>query len=277
MIKTQPKYSFNLSSEITREISEIAEDYAEEYCSQSETILPHLIADGLKLKWSANNFGSAFEGLLEYKNGQFHVFINIHEDEHIYTPRVRFSFGHELGHYIIDNHRNTLKQADVAPHGSISFVSDLRIEREADLFASCLLMPEKRIRKDVYRQKFNFALIDMISKKYQVSITAALLRFIALGNHPIMVVCSRNGKVLWTRFNSDFPFYQLYSAADKQLPENTCASEYFRDKTKYTRTETVFADDWFVLQNSADRRRPFFEHCIYMERLNQVVSVLWEL
>lgn len=268
--------NFNLKKDVIQEISEIAEQYAEEYCPYSETILPQEIAGSLGLRWKANDYGNAFEGLLEYRSGEFFAYINTREDEHIYTPRVRFSFGHELGHYILDHHRNALKQPGVAPHGSVSFVSDLLIEREADLFASCLLMPETRIRRDVYRQKFSFSLIDMLSNKYKVSITAALLRFISLGNHPIMVVCSRKGKIEWVRFNEDFPFYRILSSFNNELPVNTCASEYFRENTRYIRTEKVFAGDWFLLQNPADRRRPFYEHCIYMDRFNQVISVLWE-
>lgn len=268
--------SFNLNSNVTAEINELADYYAGLYCKNSETIQPHIIAQKLDLKYSTNNYGLAFEGWLEYKGGKFHVFINTREDEHLYTPRVRFSFAHELGHYIIDDHRNALMQPGVKPHGSITLMSDLRIEREADLFAACLLMPENRIREDVFRQKFNFALIDMISKKYQVSITAALLRFIALGNHPIMVVCSRAGKVIWRRFNEDFPFYNLLTGPGNTVPPNTSVGDYFKEGTKYDRTETVFAEDWFILQNSSDRGRQFFEHCIYVERLNQVVSVIWE-
>lgn len=268
--------SFNLNSKVIAEINELADYYAGLYCVNSEVITPHVIALELGLKWSTNNYGSAFEGLLEYKAGKFHVYINTKSDEHLYTPRVRFSFAHELGHYIIDDHRNALMQPGVKPHGSITLMSDLRVEREADLFAACLLMPESRIKQDVYRQKFNFALIDMISKKYQVSITAALLRFIALGNHPIMVVCSRKGKIMWRRFNEDFPFYQLRTGLNEQVPFNSSVGDYYKDGTKYNRTETVFAEDWFILQNSSDCGRQFFEHCIYMERLNQVVSVLWE-
>jgi Zn-dependent peptidase ImmA (M78 family) len=268
--------SYNLSSALTAELSELGEYYAGLFCEGSETIHPHIIAKGLGLNYTPKNYGLAFEGLLEYKGGKFHVFINTRADEHLYTPRVRFSFAHELGHYIIDNHRNALMQPGVAPHGSITLMSDLRIEREADLFAACLLMPESRIRQDVFKQKFSFALIDMISKKYQVSITAALLRFIALGNHPIMVVCSRAGKVVWRRFNEDFPFYNLHTVGKDIVPVNTSAGDYFKDGTKYDRTETVFAEDWFILQNSNDRGRQFFEHCIYIDRLKQVVSVIWE-
>ncbi len=268
--------SYNLGSNLMQEISESAAFYAEEYCSQSEVIQPHVIAKALKLTYSASNYKNAFDGLLEYRNQKFHVYLNTGDDGHLYSSRVRFSFAHELGHYIIDHHRNTLMRPDVKPHGSLILSSDLKIEREADLFAACLLMPEKRIKADIFRKKFNFVLIDLISKKYQVSITAAILRFIALGNHPVMLVCSRNNKVVWRRFTDDFPFYTILPTPGDTVPVNTAAGEYFQGHRKYTQTQTVFAEDWFLLNQSRDRGRKFSEHCIYYEPLKQVISVLWE-
>lgn len=268
--------SYNLPADVLEGIAENAAWYAETYCKDSPVILPQLIADGLGLTYSQNDYGKAFEGLLEFKNNRFHLYLNVRENEHLFTPRVRFSFAHELGHYIIDHHRNALKQPGVAPHGSITLVSDLITEREADYFAACLLMPTHRITKDVERRKFNFALIDEISKKYMVSITTALLRFIVLGNHPIMVVCSRNGMVVWRRFNHDFPFYTLLTGIDDKVPVNTAAGDYFNNQLKSNKTEIVFAEDWFLLTRQQDRGRKFYEHCIYYEPLNQVVSVIWE-
>ena len=61
------------------------------------------------------------------------------------------------------------------------------------------------------------------------------------------------------------------------VPEYTSAGEYFYEGNKNLhKTETVFAKDWFVLNNAADRNRKFKEYCVYFEAMNQVVSVLWE-
>jgi hypothetical protein len=259
------------------ELNELASYYANEYCPAPQVVNPVLIAEGLGISYSAGDYGGYFDGLLEYRNGRFHVFLHLNNEEHLYSPRVRFSFAHELGHYIIDSHRRALKEPGMSPHGSQGiFASDIGSEREADYFAACLLMPESRIKKDIFMRKFVFALVDEISRKYQVSVTAALLRFIALGNHPLMVVCSQKNRLKWRRFSEDFPFKRLNLGANNELPECTAAAEFFADGTKYKNVQEVFAEDWFVLCRSSDQRRPLNEYCVYYEVLNQVVSVIWE-
>ena len=151
-----------------------------------------------------------------------------------------------------------------------------KYEVEADYFASCLLMPEDRLRKDLNR-KFTFSIADEISRKYNVSLTAALLRFIGIDYCPIMIVCTRSSKVRWVRYTEDFPFKYLLTGADGSVPEYTSAGEYFYEGTKnLNKTETVFAKDWFVLHHTEDPNRKFNEYCIYYEPMDQVISVLWE-
>jgi hypothetical protein len=256
---------------------ELAAYYSDLYCPGDQSIDPVAIAKGLNLPFNSGNYGGYFEGLIEYTNGGFHVFLHFNEGDNLYVPRVRFSFAHEIGHYVIDEHRQALMRPGVQAHGSQGiFASDLITEYEADFFAACLLMPEHRIRRDIFKRKFNANLVDELRRKYNVSFTAAMLRFIALGNHPIMVVCSRGGKYKWLRYSDDFPFKRLNLGAGKELPENTAAMEFFEDGRMYRREEKVFAEDWFVLWNSYDRRRPFKEYCIYYPALDQVISLLWE-
>jgi Zn-dependent peptidase ImmA (M78 family) len=271
---------FNLSVQRMRVLSELAEYYAESYCPGSLLTDPEQIADKLGITICKSNYNKAFDGMLCYREGNFYLHLNVHEDagEHIFMPRIRFTFAHELGHYIIDEHRNALKLPGVSPHPSFPLVSqDSMIEREADHFAACLLLPENRIKKDVFRKKFNAALINEISTKYNVSHTATLLRFIALGNHPIMIVCSRNGTIVWHRETYDFPFtFPLYGHKGR-VPENTSAGEYFyENKKNQNRAEIVFAGDWFSVKYKTDQNRKFLEYCYYFDGMNQVVSVIWE-
>ena len=64
-------------------------------------------------------------------------------------------------------------QPGVKPHGSkLDYCFDSSAEREAEYYAACLLMPEKRMRRDIANRRFSFVLVDELSKKYQVSITS---------------------------------------------------------------------------------------------------------
>jgi hypothetical protein len=268
---------YNLPEERVQELSELASYYADLCCPAPSPVFPDEIAKQLGLSFSLNDYGNIFDACLEQQNGRFHVFLNIREGEHLMIPRIRFSFAHELGHYIIDEHRRVLLKPGMPSHGSFAtFDSPIEAEREADLFAACLLMPEERIRKDIFRKKFHFSLIDEFSRRYQVSATAVILRFIALGNHPLLVVCSQDNKLKWMRFSHDFPFPWINLGPGNTIPELTCAGEYFNDKTRYSTSETVYAGEWFRINTPSDRRRPFNEYCIYQESINQVISVIWE-
>jgi hypothetical protein len=260
------------------DLSAIAGFYTSEYCSQSSVIDPALIAQSQNLGFSLNDYKDAFDGLLENKSGKFHIYLNTNNGGHLYHPRVRFSFAHELGHYLIAEHYRALSDPRTKPQPSFqTFDMENKYEVEADYFASCLLMPEASLMKDFIKQKFSFVVIDELAHKYNVSITAALLRFIGIGYHPIMIVCTRSSVIRWVRYSFDFPFTYILGGIDSKVPEYTSAGEYFYEGTKnMNKTETVFAKDWFQLYNTEDRNRKFKEYCVYYEPMNQVISVLWE-
>jgi hypothetical protein len=259
-------------------LSELAGLYADTYCPAPGPVDPVIIAKAMGLGFSAGDYGAHFDGCIEYREGEgFHIFLHLNAGEHLYRPRVRFSFAHELGHYLIDSHRKALQKPGVAPHGSMGiFWSDISTEREADYFAAELLLPEDRFQADTAGRRFSFSLVAEISDKYNLSKTATLLRFVESGNHPLMLVCSRKGKKAWLKYSEDFRWKRLLLKADKFIPEGTAAGEFFETGTRYTSTQRVFAEDWFVLNGSADRSLELHEHCVYYEPLDQVVSVIWE-
>jgi len=259
------------------EISDLAEYLAEKYCGSSPVIVPQQIAEASEIKFTTGNYKNAFDGLTRYRNNKFRIFINLRETDNLFTPRVRFSFGHELGHCKMDWHRNAMMQPGVRPHASfLDYCFDSEEEREAEFFSSCLLLPESRVRKDIFRKPFEYRLVDELRLKYNVSITAVLLRLMALDMRPFMIVCTRNGKIAWQRCSHDFPFYRIMRGLNDAVPVDTAAGEYFADGSKYSKTQDVFAEDWFQLYSAEDRRRKFHEHCVYYEPLNQVMSILWE-
>ena len=260
------------------DLSAIAGFYTSEYCSQSYITDPVAIAESQHLGFSLNDYGNDFDGLLENINGKFHIYLNNKNGNHLHHPRLRFSFAHELGHYLINEHYRALSDLSIKPIPSFqTFDMVYKHEVEADYFASCLLMPEERILKDIEKQKFSFTVIDEIARKYNVSHTAALLRFIGIGNHPLMIVCTRASKIRWMRYSFDFPFEYVLGGIGSNVPEYTSAGEYFYEGIKnLNKTETVFAKDWFLLSRKEDRNRSFKEYCLYYEPMNQVISVLWE-
>lgn len=255
-------------------IKELAEYIALQF---KEKITPlHRIAEkeGLEVFYDSYDKGT-FDGMTIYDNGRFYIHLNIDMGNREDTERGRFTLAHELGHYFLDSHRIGLKKGILKPHPSlINGKQFYSIEREADYFASCILMPESRFREYIFRKKFNFQLIDNLRARFKVSITACAFRFAQIGNHPIMIIYAENGIVKWKLESDDFPYKWLLN--DKIIPENTVMGEYFdkSNKQDIQKTEHVWAIDWFKYVRDSDLNRAFYEYCIpYKER---ALSILWE-
>lgn len=273
---TRNKYDISTSRK--RELSDLAEFIADEYFPDS-LVCPYKILKIHGLTYTFEDYKNAFDGLLEHRAGKFHIYLNSHKAKHIYEPRVRFTTAHELGHYLIDEHRIPLQNGLVPSHPSFTnFSSDNEVELEADFFASSLLIPHTRLVKDVLKRKFSFNLIDELATKYQTSITAMLLKFASIGNHPIMIVCMIDKKIKWFKYSEDFPFKYINALPGFLTPKNTAAGDYFYENGIKSNDdfEIVYAEDWFKIYNDSDYRRKFYEHCIYSDKYKFVMSVLWE-
>ncbi|NOQ76047.1 MAG: ImmA/IrrE family metallo-endopeptidase [Crocinitomix sp.] len=260
------------------ELSDLAEHIADTYFPDT-LVCPHKLAKIYGISSSFEDYGDAFDGLLEFKEGKFHIYVNSKRVKHIYQARVRFTMAHEIGHYIIDEHRNPLMKGLAPSHSSFSnFSSDNEVELEADFFASSLLLPASRLKKEIHKKKFSFTLIEALSAKFQTSVTATLLKFASIGNHPIMIVCMINSRIKWFKYSHDFPFKYIETMPGFKVPEFSSAGQYFYENgiKNVDSSEIVFAEDWFRIRNKEDVRRQFYEHCIYSDKNKFVMSIIWE-
>ena len=256
------------------ELSELAESIADFYFPDS-IITPEIIANEIGITYSHGDYGTSFDGLIEQEGGHFHIFINT-RNNYINSARSRFTFAHELGHYFIDEHRSALLNGKTPSHPSYTnFSSKNLVELEADFFASSLLLPETRIRKDCFKKPFNFKLIEELRLKYQTSVTATVIKLMTIDKHPIMLVCSVAGKIRWFRYSHDFP-YKWLKKPWGIVPKYTLAGNYFSTKEKYEDELPITANEWFENVYDRDISRSFFEKCIYSDKNNFVLSIIWE-
>lgn len=118
--------------------------------------------------------------------------------------RKAFTLGHEFGHYIL--HRNLI-ESDERYHGGLycSEESILQrngkgIEKEADEFAATLLMPFHDYRRQLPAdERPDFERLSALAKRYGVSLTAAILRWLEYTETRAMMVVSNEGYALWAR------------------------------------------------------------------------------
>jgi len=171
-----------------RSIAELAEALADEVSPEGRVDpMPALEAEGVAVTYG--DFGDAFDGLIEPRDRKFWVYVNLPRcGGHPDAPRARFTLGHEAGHYFLDDHRNALL-AGQPPHGSITdFTSYLRVEHEADLFATHLLLPTERFVKAARRSGRGLSAVLRLRDLFGTSITSTAIRYAQCDLTPCAVV-----------------------------------------------------------------------------------------
>lgn len=255
-------------------IKKLAEGISLEYKEKITPLNKILIDEGISVFY--DSYGKdTFDGMTIYENGQFFIHLNTDLGNRPDSERGRFTLAHELGHYYIDSHRIGLIKGLLEPHSSKTNQKQFsQIEREADFFASCLLMPEERFAQDFYRKKFSVELIDFLKDEYGVSRTACAFRFADIGNHDIMIVYGENRNVIWNYCSENFPYKYLINK--KNIPQNTVMGEYLilGDNSNTYCNEQVWAVDWFNYVSKNDISRSFFEYCYSFK--NKALSLIWE-
>lgn len=261
--------------------------FADEIAGQCEVPVPLIkIAEEEMINVICDDYGnSSFDGLtwFESETEEFYIHLNTnHERKNDpATTKGRFTLAHELGHYFIPSHRQGLISGDLKPHGSINYITNQsawQIERDADAFASVLLMPTRSFKEFIKGRSFNFGVIEDLAARYNVSKSAAALRYVGIGHTPIMVVYAVDGKIRWISRSESFPFWRLRYGNGKgdRVPEFTVMGTYFyeNDDSDCGKEETVYALDCFDTRREEDNDRAFLEWCIGYQ--NKALSVFWE-
>jgi len=118
--------------------------------------------------------------------------------------RRAFTIGHELGHYLL--HRELI-ETDSRFQGGITCDEESvlqrdgqGIEKEADSFAAALLMPLHDFRNQLAPDaRPDIAKLSAMAKRYGVSLTATILRWLEYTDTRAMMIVSNEGFALWAR------------------------------------------------------------------------------
>lgn len=114
--------------------------------------------------------------------------------------RINFTLAHEFGHYLI--HR--LAHPDGMRCGQQDVVrwdhAYGQVEHEANVFAANFLMPFDDYRRQIdSRSPVDLDLIAHCADRYEVSLIAAILRWLEYTERRAVLVVSRDGFILWAR------------------------------------------------------------------------------
>jgi hypothetical protein len=163
----------------------------------------------------------------------------------------RFSIGHELGHYLLEGHPEQLFPNGDGVHVSqAGFVSMVLHEREADHFASGLLMPDGPFRSVLRRAPEGLEGIETLAEKCLTSVTATAIRYAKKTSVPAAVIVSTNGKVDFAFLSGEmkeFPGITWIRKGDP-LPPSSISNRFAKadDNIRLGRRETddIDLDEW---------------------------------
>lgn len=164
-----------------QEIASLAEHIATERFPDGR-VEPEQIAAQERIAFRYAAFHEDFDGILVHDAGQFFIICNDRLTPRG-SPRSRFTFAHELGHYFVDDHRRALAAGTWPAHYSrADFRSDAPLEMEADLFAGNLLLP-----RSLFQQRAaaldgpGLERIATLASHFGASLTATAYRALGLG------------------------------------------------------------------------------------------------
>lgn len=142
------------------------------------------------------------EGALLNHPGQSEWIILLNADIE-YEGRKRFTFAHELGHFLL--HRREGQAKECSADDIDAFGNGSPLELEANEFASQLLLPPNVVRTFADDVPFTIETLRAVAARMNTSLTAAAVACVAISSRPIAFVVVVDGFVSWGR-SSDRAF-----------------------------------------------------------------------
>jgi Zn-dependent peptidase ImmA (M78 family) len=183
-------------------VRKYANDVLDEVGLSGEPVDPFEIASekGLRLE-TRSGFPPGVYGALYFDGSEFGIVIS----DRCHGPGHRnFTIGHELGHFHIDGHAEHMfggESGQVLSQGGHFRNRKDRHEREADRFASELLMPERWAAPLARELPGCVDTIAALAERFSASLCCAAIRFAELTDDAVAVVVSRERQIEWIAFS----------------------------------------------------------------------------
>lgn len=180
--------------------------------------------------------------------------------------RVRFALAHELGHFKMHVGES---QTKACTRGDLVDYRKNPLEVEANIFASEILMPKRRFAEMAAKTGPSFDEIGELAQNFNVSLTAAIIRYIDIGpiEEMTLVVMGPNERVGWSK--------SRYGNWDFWVEEGMKVHDQSMAKCAFLAQDSVDATDvhpsvWFQKNYGF----AVTEECHYMPEYRSVISLL---
>ena len=208
-----------------------------------------------------------YQGRINFNDGYGLISINKNISE---SGAKRFTISHEMGHFFLEKEKRFNKH-------SCSFVDIFgkkNHESNANKFAAELLMHRPWFNKIIHNRPINMELMKEVAEILGVSLTAAAIRYAEIGQYPVAIIMSRNGKVEWSYINEYFPYKWI--PAGYKLREESSAYDYFNGKEVQTCDDLIPAYTWFSEDFKCPKDVYLCEQNIVMKNYKSVLTLLWQ-
>lgn len=147
-------------------------------------------------------------------------------DGNITTPgRINFTLAHELGHYLL--HRSSRDDFKCGQEQMMDYESteSRRIESQANVFASYLLMPRTDFEGQIKGQEITLELLGECAIRYGTSLTATALKWLEFTEEAAMlIVADADDFIHWSYCSQAARRMSCYRAPGEELPEAVAAA-----------------------------------------------------
>ncbi len=173
---------------------------------------------GASIKEPAHLTWNSSEGAL-VRNPENHAEWGIFVNPKARAERKRFTVAHELGHFVL--HRAMQVTFNCDKESVYAGIDTLKaIEREADDFASNLLMPGNMLRDRIDGKRIDIHLLGDLAKEFDVSLEAMCIRLVKYTEQRAVLIYWDNGflKYQWPSGEARRTRVRLRKTEDQQEP-----------------------------------------------------------
>lgn len=220
-------------------ICELAEAASAEFLSASGADLDAILNES-SIDLFCDSFSEDFDGLLIKDSKGFRIACNLATGNEPKSPRGRFTIAHELGHYFIDEHRSVLIDC-LMPSMGEKAIEDNIMEREADLFASHLLLPSQLVRKAYKKSGGGLNGIRTMASKFGTSLKCSAIRYVEEDIWPCCLTFRNwDGQLKWRWFSRKAWLAGIRNVSEEMISKSATEQVIKRSEEEFAIIDSAF-------------------------------------
>ena len=189
-------------------------------------------------------------------------------DQKMGEARQRFTIAHEIGHASLHPQTDPRHTCGLNDVREFSIAAKPR-EREANVFASELLMPA-----DMFRTLISYPPsmenIRHLAETFRTSLSSSAIRYCSFTGERCAIVFSKDNEIKWAAPSADFGYEVLRFG---YLDPETYAADAFSGKVLREGMRTAPLEAW--VEDEVPVRAVVHEDSLAMPRLDAVLTLLW--